>query len=77
MGHSRDEADGLDDLVEQLPGPTDKRLPKAIFVGAKAVWMQSGIRNDEAARRLAEAGIKVRLVSLSGSKAVLRLSTKR
>jgi predicted CoA-binding protein len=25
----------------------------------KAVWMQSGIRNDEAARRLAEAGIKV------------------
>ena len=24
-----------------------------------AVWMQSGIRNDEAARRLAEAGIKV------------------
>lgn len=25
----------------------------------KSVWMQSGIRNDEAARRLAEAGIKV------------------
>jgi predicted CoA-binding protein len=25
----------------------------------KVVWMQSGIRNDEAARRLAEAGIKV------------------
>jgi predicted CoA-binding protein len=25
----------------------------------KAVWLQSGIRNDEAARRLAEAGIKV------------------
>ncbi|HEX6367312.1 MAG TPA: CoA-binding protein [Longimicrobium sp.] len=25
----------------------------------KAVWMQSGIRHDEAARRLAEAGIKV------------------
>ncbi len=25
----------------------------------KAVWMQSGIRNAEAARRLAEAGIKV------------------
>lgn len=25
----------------------------------KAVWMQSGIRNDEAARRLAEAGIRV------------------
>lgn len=25
----------------------------------KAVWMQSGIRHEEAARRLAEAGIKV------------------
>ena len=25
----------------------------------KVVWMQSGIRNDEAARRLAEAGIRV------------------
>jgi predicted CoA-binding protein len=25
----------------------------------RAVWMQSGIRNDEAARRFAEAGIKV------------------
>lgn len=25
----------------------------------RAVWMQSGIRNDEAARRLAEAGIRV------------------
>jgi predicted CoA-binding protein len=25
----------------------------------KAVWMQSGIRNEEAARRLAQAGIKV------------------
>lgn len=25
----------------------------------RAVWLQSGIRNDEAARRLAEAGIKV------------------
>ena len=25
----------------------------------KAVWFQSGIRNDEAAKRLAEAGIKV------------------
>ncbi|HEX6037979.1 CoA-binding protein [Longimicrobium sp.] len=25
----------------------------------KAVWMQSGIRNDEAAMRLAQAGIKV------------------
>jgi uncharacterized protein len=34
----------VDDLVQAQPG---------------AVWMQSGIRHDEAARRLAEAGIKV------------------
>ncbi|MBW3628721.1 MAG: CoA-binding protein [Gemmatimonadetes bacterium] len=34
----------VDDLIQARPG---------------AVWMQSGIRHDDAARRLAEAGIKV------------------
>lgn len=34
----------LDDIIEARPA---------------AVWMQSGIRNEEAAKRLAEAGIKV------------------
>lgn len=34
----------LDDILEKKP---------------KAVWFQSGIRNDEAAERLARAGIKV------------------
>jgi predicted CoA-binding protein len=34
----------VDDLIAARPG---------------AVWMQSGIHNDEAARRLAEAGIRV------------------
>lgn len=34
----------VDDLIEAKPG---------------AVWMQSGIRNEEAAQRLAEAGIQV------------------
>jgi predicted CoA-binding protein len=34
----------VDDLIAARPG---------------AVWMQSGIRNEEAARRLAEAGIRV------------------
>jgi predicted CoA-binding protein len=34
----------VDDLLEARP---------------RAVWMQSGIRNEEAARRLAEAGIRV------------------
>jgi uncharacterized protein len=34
----------LEDILEKMP---------------KAVWFQSGIRNDEAAERLARAGIKV------------------
>jgi predicted CoA-binding protein len=41
---SQDVPPHLDDLLAAKP---------------KAVWMQSGIRNEEAARRLAEAGIKV------------------
>lgn len=41
---SRDVAAHVDDLLDAKPA---------------SVWMQSGIRNDEVARRLAEAGIKV------------------
>ncbi|MGF1619940.1 MAG: CoA-binding protein [Rhodomicrobiaceae bacterium] len=32
---------------------------QAIEIGAKVVWMQLGVRNDEAARLAEEAGIKV------------------
>jgi uncharacterized protein len=57
--------------VADVPGPVDLvnvfRRPQDVpphvddILQAKprAVWMQSGIRNDEAAHRLAEAGIKV------------------
>ncbi len=41
---SQDVPPHVDDILEAKP---------------RAVWMQSGIRNDEAARRLAQAGIKV------------------
>lgn len=41
---SQDVPPHVDDILEARP---------------RAVWMQSGIRNDDAARRLAEAGIKV------------------
>ncbi|HKY04866.1 MAG TPA: CoA-binding protein, partial [Blastocatellia bacterium] len=34
----------IDDILEKKP---------------RSVWFQSGIRNDQAARRFAEAGIKV------------------
>jgi len=37
----------------------DPHLDEILAKKPKAVWFQSGIRNDEAAKRLAEAGIKV------------------
>jgi predicted CoA-binding protein len=40
---------------QDVPPHVDDILAKK----PKAVWMQLGIRNDEAARRFAEAGIKV------------------
>jgi predicted CoA-binding protein len=40
---------------EHIPPHVDDIIAKK----PKAVWFQSGIRNDEAAERLAKAGIKV------------------
>jgi predicted CoA-binding protein len=40
---------------EDIPGHLEDILAK----GPKAVWLQSGIRNDEVAAKLARAGIKV------------------
>ena len=49
------------DMVNVFRRPTDipPHLDDIIAARPKSVWFQLGIRNDEAARRLAEAGIKV------------------
>jgi uncharacterized protein len=57
--------------LPDVPGPVDlvlvfrrssdvpPHVDDLLALRPKAVWMQSGIRNDDAARRLAEAGIRV------------------
>ena len=49
------------DLVDVFRRPQDvpKHLDDMLEKRPKAVWFQLGIRNDEVAERLAEAGIKV------------------
>ncbi|GEN12704.1 hypothetical protein SAMN05443572_11178 [Myxococcus fulvus] len=49
------------DLVDvfRRPQDIDAHVDDIIAKKPKAVWFQSGIRNDAAARRLAEAGIQV------------------
>jgi uncharacterized protein len=49
------------DMVNVFRRPNDipPHVDDIIAVKPKSVWFQLGIRNDEAAQRLAEAGIKV------------------
>jgi predicted CoA-binding protein len=49
------------DMVNVFRRPHDipPHIDDIIAARPKSVWFQLGIRNDEAARRLAEAGIKV------------------
>jgi predicted CoA-binding protein len=52
---------GLVDIVDVFRRPSDiaAHLPDIIAKRPKVVWFQLGIRNDDAARQLAQAGIKV------------------
>ncbi|HEX8171623.1 MAG TPA: CoA-binding protein [Thermoanaerobaculia bacterium] len=45
--------------VFRRPGDIPPHVDDIIAAKPKSVWFQLGIRNDEAAQRLAEAGIKV------------------
>ena len=49
------------DIVDifRRPEAAAEAVEQAIFVGAKAVWMQLGVINDEAAARAEAAGLKV------------------
>ncbi len=49
------------DMVNVFRRPKDipQHVDDILAVKPKSVWFQLGIRNEEAARRLAEAGIKV------------------
>ncbi len=45
--------------VFRRPGDIPQHVDDILAAKPKSVWFQLGIRNDEAAKRLAEAGIKV------------------
>jgi predicted CoA-binding protein len=49
------------DIVDifRRPQMAMEAVEQAIFVGAKAVWMQLGVINDEAAAKAEAAGLKV------------------
>jgi hypothetical protein len=49
------------DMIDVFRKPSDipPHIDDIIAAKPKSVWFQLGIRNDEAAQRLAEAGIKV------------------
>ena len=59
--HKLTDIPGEIDLVDVFRRPQDinGHLDDILAKKPKAVWFQSGIRNDEAAEKLARAGIKV------------------
>ena len=46
-------------IVIRAPDAAPEIVREAIAIGAKVMWMQLGIRNDEAAKMAEDAGLKV------------------
>ena len=61
VGRERATSGGPIDIVDivRRPEAAAEAVEQAIFVGAKAVWMQLGVINHEAAARAEEAGLEV------------------
>jgi predicted CoA-binding protein len=63
------------DIVRR-PEAAGEAVDQAIFVRAKAVWMQLGVINEEAAKRAEAAGLKV-VMDRCTKLEIIRLGIKR
>lgn len=57
LGSIPEQVDVVD--IFRRPGEVPEIVDEAIKIGAKAVWMQEGVMNEEAAARAKEAGLLV------------------
>jgi uncharacterized protein len=67
--------DGPIDIVDIFRRPVDVPRPvdESIAAGAGAIWMQLGIRNDEAGQKAADAGLMIvmnRCISIEHSRLI-------
>jgi predicted CoA-binding protein len=68
------------DIVDvfRRPEDTPSIADDAVTIGAKALWLQTGIANDEASERAGKAGLKVVMDTCIGAThSLLRVPPKR